>query len=164
MIWWLLMLAGTAQGQTPHACSPCHTEQIADFGSHKHASKAGLECGVCHGPSDKHRKSNGEASPDRVAAPDEVAAMCGNCHAQEKSQYMQSKHQVAMVRRTVKSANCSTCHGHHAMKEWTVTQAGCAKCHATTPAACKGKPAGSAVAKVSCMNCHARHTLAVTGP
>lgn len=162
MIWVLLLVLAALPLGAQQDCAPCHNEQIKDFGQHKHNTKAGLQCGVCHGPSDKHRKSNGEAPPDRVAAPDEVAGMCGNCHLLEKNQYVESKHHHAVVQRTAKSANCSTCHGHHDMKEWTATQAGCARCHTATPAACKEKPVGVAVAKVTCMNCHARHTLAVS--
>lgn len=162
LLWLLLLPAlGSFRSAAQQDCAPCHNEQIADFSKHRHNSRAGLQCGVCHGPSEKHRKSNGEAPPERVAAPDEVAGMCGNCHQLEKNQYVQSKHHAAVVQRTAKSANCSTCHGHHDMKEWTATQAGCARCHTTTPAACKQPPLSAGAAKVTCMNCHARHTLAV---
>lgn len=155
---WLLAAAGLL-GQEPQqqSCAPCHNEQIADFQSHKHSQK-GLQCSVCHGTSQKHRESTGNVPPDRVAAPDEVAALCGTCHQQEKTEFLQSKHQAAMVSRKARSANCNTCHGHHALRAWKATEAGCNRCHTELPAACK-RPAATSSAKVSCMNCHARHTL-----
>lgn len=163
MIWWLLLLSGVGAAQQQHSCAPCHTEQLADFKTHRHSSKAGMDCGACHGPSEKHRKSNGESAPDRVAAPDEVARLCGNCHLNEKTQYEQTRHSAALIARTAKAPNCNTCHGHHAQKEWAATEAGCKTCHTSTPSLCKEKPLAGLPTKVSCMNCHGRHTLVVAG-
>jgi hypothetical protein len=60
-------------------CKACHSEIASDFLSHPHA-KASLSCDTCHGESVRHRESGGGTAPDRVAAPDQVPALCGTCH------------------------------------------------------------------------------------
>ena len=129
-------------------CAPCHNEQIADVAAHKHSAKS-VTCVVCHGPSEKHRNATGAVPPDKVAAPDEVPALCGGCHAAEKRDYLTSKHaKLVMERSRVKSANCATCHGVHAMQK---AEARCARCHAQLPPSCKPGAA--------CTSCHVRHTM-----
>jgi hypothetical protein len=75
---WLLVLWAPAlfAQKTQEYCAPCHAEQVSDFETHPHFAK-GLSCDACHGQSVKHRTSTGAASPDKVAAPDEVPALCG---------------------------------------------------------------------------------------
>lgn len=155
-----LLLALPVLAQKPHEfCAACHTEQVADFETHKHFEK-GLSCDACHGPSLKHRTSTGAVSPDRVAAPDEVPALCGRCHASEQRQFIGSKHGVlVMARSKVKAANCATCHGVHNLRSARQTQQQCQKCHATLPAA---HP--SLAAAVSCVSCHPGHTLLAAKP
>jgi hypothetical protein len=158
----LLLAAIGAWAQEPHPCAACHAESLADFKTHKHAS-SGIDCGVCHGPSEKHRTSVGNIPPDRVAAPADVSKLCGNCHLAEKQQYESSAHgRVYTDGKQVKTANCNTCHGHHALRPWAAQAANCQRCHATLPASCKATPT-SVNARVACMSCHARHTLAVSG-
>lgn len=158
---WLTGLV--AFGQEPHRCAACHEETVADFKSHKHAN-SGMDCGICHGPSEKHRTSVGNVPPDQVAAPSEVSKLCGNCHLAEKQQYESSAHgRVYTNGKQVKTANCNTCHGNHALRPWAAMVENCQRCHTTLPASCKAKPL-SVNARVSCMSCHARHTLAVSGP
>ena len=140
-------------------CAPCHSEQVADLQTHTHFQK-GLSCDACHGPSVKHRTSTGAVSPDRVAAPDEVPALCGGCHAGQQKEFLQSKHgALVMARSKVKAANCATCHGVHNLRTARQTQQQCQKCHATLAAS---HPAVAAAA--SCMSCHARHTLLAAKP
>ena len=146
MRWLWLALAMAAYGAEP--CAPCHNEQIADVGAHKHGAKS-VTCAVCHGASEKHRNATGAAPPDRVAAPDEVPALCGTCHVEQKSAYLTSKHaRLVMERAKVRSANCVTCHGVHAMQR---AEARCARCHTSLPALCK--------AGTSCSTCHAKHSM-----
>jgi hypothetical protein len=115
--------------KTPEFCAPCHSEQVADFQNHAHFKK-GLSCDACHGPSVKHRTSTGAVPPDRVAAPDEVPALCGGCHSAELKEFLESKHgQLVMARSKVKAANCTTCHGVHSLR------------------------------KPQCLSCHGKHTL-----
>lgn len=152
-------LAGFAQ--EPHRCAACHEESVADFKSHKHAS-SGMDCGICHGPSEKHRTSVGNIPPDQVAAPAEVSKLCGNCHLAEKQQYESSAHgRVYGSGKKVKTANCNTCHGNHAVRPLARQAANCQRCHTALPASCKATPL-SLNPRVACMSCHARHTLTVS--
>ncbi len=158
----LLVLAALAAFPQEHRCAACHAEQVTDFQSHKHAKSAGMDCGICHGASDKHRTSVGNVPPDNVAAPAEVSKLCGNCHLGERQQYESSAHgAVYKTGKKVKTANCTTCHGHHALRPWAAQVATCNRCHESLPAACKATPV-SVNARVACMSCHARHTLAVS--
>jgi hypothetical protein len=155
-----LFLALPLVAQKTHEfCAPCHSEQVADFQTHKHFEK-GLSCDACHGPSVKHRTSTGAVSPDRVAAPDEVPALCGGCHAPEQKEFLESKHgKLVMARSKVKAANCATCHGVHNLRTARQTQQQCLRCHATL------SPTHPAVAATAaCMSCHARHTLLAAKP
>ncbi len=136
-------------GFATEPCAPCHAEQIADVAAHKHGAK-GVTCAVCHGASEKHRNATGAVPPDRVAAPDEVPALCGTCHTEQKKDYLTSKHaKLVLERAKVKSANCATCHGVHAMQR---AEARCARCHTALPATC--------TTGTSCSSCHAKHTMA----
>ena len=153
MIWLLVLVFA----QEPQVCAPCHNEQIGDLKTHKHSAK-GMQCSVCHGASLKHRESTGNVPPDRVAAPEEVATLCGSCHVQEKTDYLVSAHQRALLAHKVKSANCVTCHGPHSLKVWSANEAACSRCHVATPASCKNESVKKS-ARVSCMNCHASHSL-----
>ena len=150
----MLALLLFAVGDT---CTPCHDAQIADFKSHKHAS-IGVVCSVCHGESVKHRNSNGESAPDRVAAPNEVPALCGACHTGQLKDYTPSKHGALVLSLSkTRAANCNTCHGVHALKTAVQTMVQCNRCHASTPESCKQPPKTSA--KIACVGCHAKHTL-----
>lgn len=156
-----MLAAAFAWAEEPHRCAACHSDAVTDFKTHRHAA-SGLDCGVCHGPSEKHLTSVGNVPPDRVAAPAEVSKLCGNCHLAEKQQYEQSPHgRVYFNGKKVRTANCNTCHGHHALRPWTSMVANCQRCHTTLPESCR-KPPISVNARVSCMSCHARHTLAVS--
>jgi formate-dependent nitrite reductase cytochrome c552 subunit len=155
----LILLAAISLAAQESPCAACHGEPVEDLQTHKHASN-GVQCATCHGPSEKHRLSIGGAPPDRVAAPNEVAALCGTCHAKERNDFDASAHgKVYAGGKQVRSANCNTCHGHHSLRPWSAMAETCARCHAQLPASCK-EPPKSAVAKVACMNCHARHSLA----
>ncbi|MBM3785843.1 MAG: hypothetical protein FJW30_15885 [Acidobacteria bacterium] len=157
----LVLFGWAAQAQEQKPCAPCHNEQIADFATHKHSKT--FECALCHGASEKHRASTGTVPPDKIAAPEEVPALCGNCHITERRQYMASKHFAAYIATPkVRTANCNTCHGHHAVRPFQAMVNTCNRCHVTTPAACKGKPVSEqAASRVPCMGCHSRHELRV---
>lgn len=149
----LLLLCWLPLGaqKTHEYCAPCHAEQVADLQTHPHFAK-GLSCDACHGQSVKHRTSTGAASPDRVAAPDEVPALCGTCHPTQKKAYLTTKHAAVVMERTqVKSANCATCHGVHSLRTAKQTQQQCLKCHTMLPASCKPG--------ATCVSCHVPHAM-----
>lgn len=155
----VLLLAASMAAFGQDKCAPCHNEQIEDFKTHKHVTVAGQQCGVCHGPSDKHRESTGAVPPDRVASGPQTPALCGNCHLREKQQFERSVHGALLAgnNREVKAPNCTSCHGNHAMVSWKAVETGCAKCHTKLPASCTQKP--RVQSRISCMGCHAWHTL-----
>lgn len=146
-----IFLLSSLQAQKTHDyCAPCHGEQVTDFKTHPHFAK-GLSCDICHGESLKHRTSTGAAPPDRVAAPDEVPALCGTCHAPEGKQYAASKHgKLVLAQAKVKSPNCATCHGVHNLRTVKQTEQQCNRCHVSLPASCK---------PVGCVTCHKPHLM-----
>jgi hypothetical protein len=167
----LFVAVGTRAQQPVHElCRPCHTETTADFVSHPHA-KNGLSCDTCHGESVRHRESAGGADPDRIAAPDQVPALCGGCHdrAVENAggasttllgQYQASKHGVFVAERSkVRAPHCATCHGEHGLRSARAMQLSCARCHQNLPQACSAAPPSSGSA-VICANCHQPHLFA----
>jgi len=153
-----LFTALFAFAQEQHRCAACHVDVVSDFKTHEHA-KRGMDCAICHGASEKHRTSVGNVPPDNVAAPNTVSKLCGACHSLETQQYESSAHfRVYTSGKKVKTANCTSCHGNHAVRPIAAQAANCQRCHTTTPPACKKTPV-SGIARVSCMGCHARHTL-----
>jgi hypothetical protein len=153
------LLVAFAAAQEPGAvCAPCHSEHSEDLRRHKH-SAAGLSCEVCHGASDKHRKATGAAPPDRVAAPDELPALCGGCHGAQQKSYADSKHgRLVLARSATRAANCGTCHGVHAPRWAAAMERQCARCHESLPASCKASPK-QVNARLSCAGCHDPHKL-----
>ena len=149
MMWlFALLLAQPAH----ELCSACHATQVEDFKTHAHFAK-NLSCDACHGPSVKHRTTTGNAPPDRVAAPDEVPALCGACHTSQLKEYSSSRHAKLVAERSkVRSANCATCHGVHSARKTAQILVQCARCHSSLPATCN-RQAG-------CVSCHQKHTMA----
>jgi hypothetical protein len=158
-------LAARAQQPVHELCKPCHAEITTDFLGHPHA-KAALSCDTCHGESVRHRESGGGADPDRVAAPDQVPALCGTCHNQPAasgpaatllSEYQSSKHGVFVAERSkVRAPHCATCHGEHSLRPARAIQLSCSRCHQQLPQGCSGEPPSLASA-VRCANCHTPH-------
>ena len=164
----LVLIFGTslfADEKTRDFCKVCHGETVQDFLSHPHSEK-GLDCDTCHGESVKHRSSQGHTEPDRIAAPHEVPALCGGCHAGKGSstiqeQYSSSKHgRLVLAKSRVRSPHCGTCHGVHSVRSPQGIEAQCKRCHTQLPASCT-VTAASTKARVSCANCHTAHLFAV---
>ena len=155
----------SADEKTGDFCKVCHTETVQDLLSHPHSEK-GLDCDSCHGESVKHRTSQGHTEPDRIAAPHEVPALCGGCHAGKGSstiqeQYSSSKHgQLVLAKARVRAPHCGTCHGVHSVQAPRAIEAQCKRCHTQLPTGCSATPA-STKSPVSCANCHGAHLFAV---
>jgi len=153
-----------ADEKTRDFCKVCHGETVQDFLSHPHSEK-GLDCDTCHGESVKHRSSQGNTEPDRIAAPHEVPGLCGACHAGKGSttiqeQYSASKHgQLVLAMERVRAPHCGTCDVQHSMREAKGLEAQCKRCHTQLPASCAATPV-STKARISCANCHAAHLFA----
>ena len=149
---WIAALPLAAAPKTHELCAPCHSEQVQDFQNHAHFRK-GLSCDICHGASVRHRTASGAAAPDRVAAPDVEAALCGACHTVEAGEYKTTRHaQLVEARGALKGASCTTCHGVHAPRSDAQMVRQCNRCH-TALSATHPK------VEKSCNACHARHTL-----
>ncbi|MCZ2152192.1 MAG: hypothetical protein LC126_30995 [Bryobacterales bacterium] len=159
----LLIISSLSAQETGRLCAPCHAEYVADLKTHKHFAK-GIGCEVCHGSSQQHRNAAGATAPDRVAAPDEVPALCGGCHTAQRKEYEPSKHGVLVLARSkTRAANCGTCHGVHSPRTAAAMERQCARCHASLPDACR-KPVTVASGRLRCAVCHAPHTLARLTP
>lgn len=156
LVLWIAAAFGQEIGKQ---CLPCHSEHVGDLKTHKHAARQ-VGCEVCHGPSQVHRNAVGAAAPDRVAAPEEVPALCGGCHVQQRKEYEGSKHgKLVLARSKTRAANCGTCHGVHSLRDASAMKKQCDRCHASLPAACTSTPQGTA-GKLVCASCHSPHLLA----
>ena len=152
-----ILLAAAAFAQEPlhEVCGACHTTAAEDFLSHKHPG-VGMDCATCHGPSERHREAAGAAPPDRVAAPQQVAELCGMCHAAQAADYTKSAHGelVAAMSKT-RAPNCGTCHDVHRIRPMKSMERRCNGCHRQRPEACAGEPLREAA--LSCAGCHNPH-------
>lgn len=172
-----LVLMAAARAQPVHEiCASCHTENAADFLAHPHA-KAGLSCDICHGKSEAHAKSGGNAEVERVVASQGIAELCGACHqtaakgsgAVPKDQrivelYLASKHgQLVAERSRTRAPNCGTCHGVHGLRSFKAMETRCKACHENRPAACSAAPPANVNTEVSCARCHRPHLFASGG-
>ena len=166
-----LLLAPAARAQAVHEiCASCHTENATDFLTHPHA-KAGLSCDICHGKSEAHAQSGGNAEVERVVAAPGVAELCGACHAtatrgagavpkgqQIVDLYLASKHgQLVAERSRTRAPNCGTCHGVHGLRSFRAMETRCKGCHGSLPADCSGAPPDNVQSEVSCARCHQPH-------
>lgn len=161
---WVLLWFGVAMGQeVGQVCAPCHTEQVDELKTHKHFAKS-VGCEICHGTSQQHRNAVGATAPDKVAAPDEVPALCGACHVAQRKDYESSKHgKIVLARSKTKAANCATCHGVHGPRNAVAMLRQCDRCHASLPASCK-REAATGSAKLICATCHDGHKLSRMNP
>jgi len=160
----ILVLALALAPQNPQLlCGVCHSETVKEFLTHAHSQNE-LSCDVCHGASVRHRASQGNAEPDRVAAPHEIPALCAACHPGKESvpiqaQYAASKHgKLVLEQSKVRAAHCGTCHGVHSRRQGKAMETQCRRCHASLPSSCSNKPVRAA--PVACAGCHSPHTLA----
>lgn len=172
-----LLLISAARAQAVHeVCASCHGENSAGFLTHPHA-KAGLSCDICHGKSEAHAQSGGNAEVERVVAAPGIAELCGACHATAtkgagavpKGQpimkvYLASKHGKLVAERSrTRAPNCGTCHGVHGSRSFQAMETRCQGCHQSLPAACSGAPSDSVQSGVSCARCHRPHLFSKGG-
>lgn len=153
----LVFLAAVVGAQEPlhEVCAACHTTVAEDFRSHKHLG-VGLDCSTCHGLSEAHRLAAGSAPPDRIAAPHQVAELCGTCHAGQAEAFNQSKHgELVAAKSKTRAPNCGTCHDVHRVRSFRAMERRCNGCHRQRPEACSGEPRREAA--LSCAGCHTAH-------
>ena len=70
---WLIPAAAA-----PADCASCHTAQVEEKKTGKHAK---LECAGCHGAQGKHAESGGKEKPAKI----DVQGLCVGCHGKSES-------------------------------------------------------------------------------
>lgn len=114
------------------SCAECHPDAVEEFATSIHGEVSGrkgapqINCGSCHGSLHTLLIDTDERSPMH---PKNVAATCGNCHAnpdlarrggirvvQPLAAYQASVHSRA-VQRGEHAATCSECHSAHATRK-----------------------------------------------
>jgi predicted CXXCH cytochrome family protein len=121
------------------ACSDCHSDQFIMYSGSFHgnlvmneSSKKAPACGDCHG-------SHGIIGPSSPAFRAAVPDMCGRCHGDKESTYLDTYHGKSQSLGGTSTAVCTDCHGSHrilpqsnpasAISAQNVA-ATCGKCHA----------------------------------
>lgn len=172
------------------ACKDCHASSYADFKSGVHAkgltkNEEAASCRDCHGSSHAIPANRDLKSP---VCHRNLPATCGRCHsdaalmqkygikaADSYSLFMDSIHGRALSRSGSQrdAANCSDCHGSHAIKSTTdstsrVYKANightCGKCHDGISSQFAGSIHGRLLKKgdmsaPSCSDCHPAHRI-----
>jgi len=173
---------------TAAVCSTCHNETFSEYRTGVHARIAeGREiasCWSCHGSHQVYKKSDPRSSMYPLNLPRTCSVCHGNPEIVKKYKipagdvyklYMDSIHGRAITKSgLLVSANCSDCHGAHAIKPhtdptskiyWKNVSHTCGKCHAGTESVFSGSIHGSAVASGNekaphCATCHPPHQVA----
>ena len=179
--------AGNLSGST---CKSCHSSSYSDFKSGVHAKGPGknedvASCRDCHGSSHAIPANQDQKSPVYHR---NLPATCGRCHsdatlmqkygieaADSYSLFMDSIHGRALSNSGSQgdAANCSDCHGSHAIKRTTDSTSRmhkmnightCGKCHDLISSQFTGSVHGRLLKKgnmsaPSCGDCHPAHRI-----
>jgi predicted CXXCH cytochrome family protein len=121
------------------ACSDCHADQFAMYSGSFHGNlvvgqhdRRAPSCADCHG-------SHGIVSPASPAFRAAVPTMCGRCHGDKESTYLDTYHGKSQALGGMTTAICTDCHGSHKILPQsdpasTISSenvvATCGKCHA----------------------------------
>ena len=105
------------------ACFVCHANYEEEPLSVEH-SKANVSCVKCHGKSSAHQNDeNNITPPDKLFAPEAVAASCEDCHDTHDApaEKVIARWQERCPTKTkVEEIICTDCHGWHRLKIRTV--------------------------------------------
>jgi hypothetical protein len=183
-----------AAGLRSSACKECHVKPYLEFQSGVHAKglakgSTAASCADCHGSPHAILASSDRKSPIYHR---NLPVTCGRCHsdkalmqkygvkaADSYSLFMDSIHGRALSRSGAQgvAANCSDCHGSHAIKPTadpaspaSKTNIGrtCAKCHGRTSDQFAASIHGQLLKKgdpsaPSCGDCHPAHRIVSVG-
>jgi len=188
-----------AHNNIPQTCGACHSKQLvmassgvssATFGSYEQSvhgkavtggSAKAAVCTDCHGAHDILAGSDSKSPIAKFNIP----ATCGKCHADVRSEFMQSVHGAALTRGNFYAPVCTDCHGIHTIKAPTdpnsAVAAGnvgntCASCHASVKLSSEFGVAGNRVSTylasyhgmasrvgsatvANCASCHGVHNI-----
>jgi len=178
-----------AESLVSSVCSSCHGAAYREYttGIHARVSEGIREvatCVDCHGKSHAIHKKNNPFSSVYVL---NLPRTCSRCHANPDmvkkykipaenvyNLYMDSIHGLAIAKSTIGvSANCSNCHGSHAIKPHTDptsqiypshVPATCGKCHSGIETVFKKSTHGQELKRgnkdaPSCVSCHPAHQI-----
>jgi hypothetical protein len=105
--------AGWYQQAKLTACSDCHADQFAMYSGSFHGDlvlgqndRRAPSCADCHG-------SHGIVSPTSPAFRAAVPGMCGRCHGDKESTYLDTYHGKSQTLGGMTTAVCTDCHGSH---------------------------------------------------
>ncbi len=93
-------------------CADCHAAAVRSYESGAHGiaartgNQAAPDCAACHG-------AVHEVTPVNNAFRLTVPEMCGGCHPEPASQYLESIHGKAFIAGNFRSPSCTDCHGVH---------------------------------------------------
>ncbi len=125
-------------------CAECHETAAAQYttGAHGVARSAGNEaapdCSVCHGGVHEVRRA---ATADfRQSVPE----LCGGCHPDVLTEYLESIHGKAFMAGNFDSPSCTACHGAHTEE----------------PLLSRGQLGRPGIVRDTCASCHADLQLA----
>ena len=173
----------------PTACATCHDSEVGDYHGSAHGlaqtggDRSAASCADCHGTSHEILPADDPGSP---SYPLNLPETCGGCHGDPEfaeehgltdvfSQYVDSIHGRAVLQdHLLIAANCSTCHGSHAIASpddpsSSVYKANipttCGECHGDIEALYRDGVHGDAVAEgdfsaAVCVDCHTAHEIA----
>jgi hypothetical protein len=111
------------QSEATEMCIRCHLAAAGDYVQSVHGqpilegSGDGATCSDCHSPELSGHSVVRLDDPRSSLAPQSVDGNCGRCHAKELTTYRDTSHsKVARFGDPERPANCTTCHGDHAVK------------------------------------------------
>ncbi len=162
----------------PQTCGRCHDgsrseapAMLADFrqGHHGRALAAGRSSATCTDCHDAHGTTSHEEAGTRTHH-DEVAALCGSCHADAArmapsglptdalADWRQSVHHEALA---AGGASCSDCHDAH-RTETGLSAVACGECHEAQRHAFDRGPHAASYERLGfldCVECHDNHAI-----
>jgi hypothetical protein len=104
-------------------CIRCHLAAAGDYAESVHGqpilegSGDGATCSDCHSAELSGHSVVWLDDPRSSLAPRSVDENCGRCHTKELASYRETSHsKVARFGDPERPANCTTCHGDHAVK------------------------------------------------
>jgi len=144
--------APTSRAKMAETCARCHADraliekrkipvpqafQLYQKSVHGRAVAAGKPAATCNNCHASHQILRAN-DPKSTVYRENIPKMCGSCHGQETTVYLESIHGTAMRRGFTKSPVCTDCHGEHSISgtqdpnsRVSVTQVTktCASCH-----------------------------------
>ena len=134
--------------QAVEACGSCHQQAAERHAAGAHRGTP-LSCVACHG---SHAVQAATTPGARTSRPN-IAALCGDCHANTAREANTGAHHVALQAGSPNAPTCVTCHRAHDVAR-AVPADKCGTCHAS---ALLDHERSAHASTVACSTCHATH-------